>query len=494
VRPGEKIPVDGQIMMGHSSVDESMVTGESIPVEKKIGARVVGGTINGTGSFVFRADKVGGETLLAQIVKMVTEAQRSRAPIQKLADQVSSYFVPAVILSAALTAVVWSLWGPEPRMAYAMINAVAVLIIACPCALGLATPMSIMVASGRAATLGVLFKNAEAIETLREVDTLVVDKTGTLTQGRPCLETLVAVQPPDGRGVLESELLAYVASLENASEHPLARAIVNEAERRGLRLLPVSEFESQTGKGVRGMVGPFKVAIGSEAYLASLGVSFAGEGFSSRVEKLRAEGQTVMLVAIDGSLAGFVGVIDPIKPTALAAITDLKVRGLKVIMLTGDNAKTAASVARRLGIDEFHAGVLPLQKSEIVKLLQSQGHKVAMAGDGVNDAPALAQAEVGIAMGTGADVAMKTAGVTLLKGDLNGILRARALSEATLRNIKQNLFFAFVYNAIGVPIAAGILYPFFGLLLSPMLGAAAMSFSSVSVISNALRLRRISLK
>lgn len=482
VRPGEKIPVDGLVIDGTSSIDESMVTGEPIPIEKAPGDRLIGATINGTGSLVMRAEKIGRDTLLSRIVTMVAEAQRSRAPIQKLADIVAGYFVPIVVLVAALTFVIWGLVGPEPRMAHALINAVAVLIIACPCALGLATPMSIMVATGRGATLGVLFKNAESIETLRKVDTLVVDKTGTLTAGKPVLVTVA----PSGE-LDEQDLLRLVASIERGSEHPLAEAIVRGAEDRDIGLADVEEFASVTGKGVSGMVEGRRVALGNRALMDSLEIATAL--LDERAEALRRDGQTAMFVAIDNALAGLVGVADPIKDSTPDAIRALREEGMRIVMLTGDSATTAEAVANKLGIDEVIAEVLPEQKVAAVTDLQQQGAFVAMAGDGINDAPALARAHVGIAMGTGTDVAMESAGVTLVKGDLRGIIRARRLSRATMSNIKQNLFFAFFYNAAGVPIAAGALYPLFGLLLSPMLAAAAMSFSSVSVISNALRLR-----
>ena len=486
VRPGEKIPVDGVVLEGTSSIDESMVTGEPIPVEKGAGDQVIGATVNGTGSFIMEAERVGSETLLAQIVQMVAEAQRSRAPIQKLADVVAGYFVPTVILIAIITFIVWATVGPEPRMAYAMINAVAVLIIACPCALGLATPMSIMVATGKGAQIGVLFKNAEAIEVLREIDTLVVDKTGTLTEGKP---KLVTVKPVDGSN--EQEFLRLAASLERASEHPLAAAIVAGANERRIELAKTKSFESITGKGVKGEVDGHSVGLGNLAMLEELGID--PNELATQAEKFRADGQTVMFVTVDGKAAGLLGVADPIKETTHEAISQLHQHGLKIVMLTGDSRTTAEAVAGRLNIDEVVAEVLPNQKAEIVKRFQSEGRKVAMAGDGINDAPALAQAQVGIAMGTGTDVAMQSAGVTLVKGDLRGIVRAILLSRATMRNIKQNLFFAFVYNSIGVPIAAGVLYPFVGILLSPMIAAAAMSFSSVSVIANALRLRRVNL-
>jgi Cu+-exporting ATPase len=483
VRPGEKIPVDGIVLEGRSSVDESMITGEAMPVEKQSGDGVTGATVNGTGSLIMRAERVGSETLLAQIVRMVAEAQRSRAPIQKLADQVSGYFVPIVVGAAVLTFVIWGLWGPEPRLAHGLVNAVAVLIIACPCALGLATPMSIMVAMGRGATVGVLFKNAEAIEQMRKVDTLVVDKTGTLTEGRP---KLVAVEPNDK---FESQtLLRLAATLERGSEHPLASAIVKGAEERGIALGSADAFESMTGQGVRGRVDGSQVLLGNLKLLDDAGVD-AG-ALAERAEALRADGQTVMFVVVNNKIAGLIGVADPIKESTPEAIDQLHKDGIHIVMLTGDNRTTAEAVGRRLGIDEVIAEVLPEKKAGIVKRLQGEGRFVAMAGDGINDAPALAQAQVGIAMGTGTDVAMESAGVTLVKGDLRGILRARMLSRATMRNIKQNLFWAFIYNALGVPIAGGVLYPFFGILLSPMIAAAAMSFSSVSVISNALRLRK----
>lgn len=486
VRPGEKIPVDGVVVEGTSSVDESMVTGESIPVEKRSGDRVIGATVNGTGSFVMEAERVGSETLLAQIVQMVAEAQRSRAPIQRLADVVSGYFVPAVILMAIITFIVWATVGPEPRMAYAIINAVAVLIIACPCALGLATPMSIMVATGKGAQAGVLFKNAEAIEVLREIDTLVVDKTGTLTEGKPKLVTVAPVTEWS-----EQELLRLAASLERGSEHPLAAAIMAGAQEREIELTKTELFESITGKGVKGQIDGHSVSLGNRALLEELRIDPGPAAVQA--ETFRTEGQTVMFVIVDGRVAGLLGVADPIKDSAPEAIKQLHERGIKIVMLTGDSRTTANAVAGKLNIDEVVAEVLSNQKAEIVKRFQSEGRKVAMAGDGINDAPALAQAQVGIAMGTGTDVAMQSAGVTLVKGDLRGIVRAILLSRATMKNIKQNLFFAFVYNALGVPIAAGVLYPFLGLLLSPMIAAAAMSFSSVSVIGNALRLRRVTL-
>ncbi|MBZ5553616.1 MAG: heavy metal translocating P-type ATPase [Acidobacteriia bacterium] len=486
IRPGERVPVDGIILEGSSSLDESMVTGESIPVEKILGSRVTGGTVNGTGTLIMRAERVGSETLLAQIVRMVSEAQRSRAPIQRLADVVSSYFVPAVVLIAVATFIIWSRLGPEPRMAYALVNAVAVLIIACPCALGLATPMSIMVGTGRGAMAGVLIRNAEALEVLEKVDTLVVDKTGTLTEGRPRLLSLLAL-PPWG----ETELLRLAASLERGSEHPLAAAIVASAQEKQLDLSDVSDFTSVTGKGVKGRVMAHEVVLGTLKLFEESNIP--SSSLAEQAEALRREGQTVLFVAIDGHPAGMLGVADPIKKSTPEAIQMLHEEGVRIVMLTGDSRTTAEAVARQLGIDRMEAEVLPEQKGEVVKRLQREGRIVAMAGDGINDAPALAQAQVGIAMGTGTDVAMESAGITLVKGDLRGIARARRLSRATMRNIRQNLFFAFIYNSIGVPVAAGILYPVFGLLLSPMLASAAMTFSSVSVISNALRLRRLTL-
>jgi len=484
VRPGEKIPVDGIVLEGKSAVDEAMVTGEPIPVEKQEGDSVIGATVNGTGSLVVRAVKVGTETLLSRIVAMVAEAQRSRAPIQKLADTVSGYFVPSVISVAIATFVVWGLVGPDPRMAHALINAVAVLIIACPCALGLATPMSIMVAMGKGASLGVLFKDAEAIEVMRKVDTLVVDKTGTLTAGKPLLVT-VQVAP----GVDEIELLGAAAGLERSSEHPLAEAIVAGAVERGAHIEPTDSFESITGKGVLGSVGGRALALGNRKLLEQMGIDTGA--FAPRADALRAEGQTVMFVVQDGRLSGILGVADPIKENTAGAIAALRREGMRVVMLTGDSRTTADAVAAKLSIDEVVAEVLPDQKAAVIKRLQEAGNIVAMAGDGINDTPALAQADVGVAMGTGTDVAIESAGVTLVKGDLRGILRARKLSRATMANIKQNLFFAFVYNGLGVPVAAGVLYPVFGLLLSPVIAAAAMSFSSVSVIANSLRLRRL---
>jgi len=486
VRPGEKVPVDGVVLEGASAVDESMVTGESMPIEKQPGDPVIGATVNGTGSFIMRADRVGSETLLAQIVAMVAQAQRSRAPIQKLADVVSGYFVPLVVGIAIVTAIAWAVFGPEPRMTHAIVNAVAVLIIACPCALGLATPMSIMVAMGKGATMGVLFKDAEAIELLRSVDTLVVDKTGTLTAGAP---TLIAVKAAGGWD--ESRVLRLAAAAEQGSEHPLAAAIVSGAAERGVPPAKAESFRSITGKGVTGRVDGVEVALGNAALLDDLRI--APGPLTAAADQWRRDGQTVMFVAVNGEVAGAIGVADPVKETAAQAIRQLHDERMRVVMLTGDNRTTAEAVAKQLNIDEVIAEVLPAQKVEVVKRLQREGRIVAMAGDGINDAPALAQAQVGIAMGTGTDVAMQSAGVTLVKGDLRGIARARRLSRATMGNIRQNLFFAFVYNALGVPIAAGVLYPFFGLLLSPMIAAAAMSFSSVSVIANALRLRRIAL-
>ncbi|MGH9793189.1 MAG: heavy metal translocating P-type ATPase [Candidatus Acidiferrales bacterium] len=486
VRPGEKVPVDGRVREGRSAVDESMVTGESMPVEKQPGSKVTGGTVNATGGFVMEAERVGADMLLAQIVRLVSEAQRSRAPIQRLADTVSAWFVPAVVLVAVATAIVWGLFGPEPRMAHALVNAVAVLIIACPCALGLATPMSIMVGTGRGAQAGVLVRNAEALEVLEKIDTLVIDKTGTLTEGKP---KLVTVQPLDSFD--EAMLLRLAASLEQASEHPLAAAIVAGAREKGVALARADDFRSFTGKGVSATVEGKAVAVGNARLLEEVGASDGR--FAAKAGPLQREGQTVMFVAIDGRPAGLLGVSDPIKESTPRAIDALHAEDVKVVMLTGDNRATAESVARRLGIDQFEAEVLPEHKVEAVKKLQSEGRRVAMAGDGINDAPALAQADAGIAMGTGTDVAMESASVTLVKGDLNGIVRARRLSRAVMRNIRQNLFFAFIYNLLGVPIAAGVLYPFFGLLLSPMIASVAMTFSSVSVIMNALRLRRVPL-
>ncbi|WP_158750623.1 copper-translocating P-type ATPase [Acidobacterium sp. S8] len=481
VRPGEKVPTDGSVIEGRSSVDESMVSGEPIPVEKTVDAKVVGGTINGTGSFVMKAERVGADTLLAQIVKMVSEAQRTRAPIQRLTDRVATYFVPAVLAASVITFAVWAIFGPQPHYAHALVNAVAVLIIACPCALGLATPMSIMVGTGRGAGEGILIRNAEALEIFEKVDTLVVDKTGTLTEGKP---SLTAVIPAEGFD--ETNLLQSVASLEKASEHPLAAAILAGAREKQIELVTVAEFQSITGKGVTGTMQGKRIGTGNAALMKDLGVSV--EPLLERAEGLRKEGQTIMFVASDGRFAGLIGVADPIKAFALQAIQQLKQAGIKVVMVTGDNHTTADAVARKLGID-FEADVLPEKKAEVVKKLQSQGAVVAMAGDGVNDAPALAQAQVGIAMGTGTDVAMETGGITLVRGDLRGIVKARQLSKRTMGNIRENLFFAFFYNVLGVPLAAGVLYPAFGWLLNPMIAAAAMSFSSVSVIANALRLR-----
>jgi Cu+-exporting ATPase len=486
VRPGERVPVDGIVADGTTTVDESMVTGEPIPVEKTSGTRVIGGTVNGTGTFLMQAERVGSETLLAQIVRMVSEAQRSRAPIQRLADTVSAWFVPAVIAVAIVAFAVWALYGPEPRLAHALVNAVAVLIIACPCALGLATPMSIMVGTGRGAEAGVLIRHAAALEALEKVSIVVVDKTGTLTEGRPQLATLEAQERID-----QSMLLRLAASVENVSEHPLASAIVAGARRRSAELMPVTDFRSITGEGVIGTVHGRVIAIGNLRLLESQGIS-AG-ALKDRAETLRRAGQTVVFVAIDGQPAGVIGVADPIKSAAKETIAALHGEGLTVVMLTGDNRTSAAAVGEALGVDHIEADVPPQRKASVVKDLQQRGDRVAMAGDGMNDAPALAQADVGIAMGTGTDVAIESAGITLVKGDLRGILRARKLSRATMRNIRQNLFFAFVYNALGVPVAAGLLYPVAGLLLSPMFASAAMTFSSVSVIANALRLRRVRL-
>jgi Cu+-exporting ATPase len=486
VRPGEKIPVDGRVVEGMTFVDESMITGEPIPVRKEEGDEVVGATVNQTGSVVMEAEKVGSDTILAQIVQMVSEAQRSRAPIQRLADLVAAYFVPIVVGTSLITFVVWSLFGPKPAMAYALVNAVAVLIVACPCALGLATPMSVMVGVGKGAQNGVLIKNAEALEVMEQIDTLVIDKTGTLTEGKP---QLVGVETTGAWK--EEEFLRLAASLERSSEHPLAAAIVSASEKRGVKLLKPEEFESVTGKGVRGVVDGHRVVLGNQRLLKDLAID--ASSLIEKAEKLRSEGQTVMLVGIDGEPAGLIGVADPIKESTLEAVKLLHQQGVKIIMLTGDNQQTAEVVARKLGIDRVEAEVLPDQKNEVVRRLQQEGRKVAMAGDGINDAPALAQAHVGIAMGSGTDVAMESAGVTLMKGDLRGITKATRLSRATMSNIRQNLFFAFVYNSVGVPIAAGVLYPFFGILLSPMIAAAAMSFSSVSVVGNALRLRSVKL-
>ena len=484
VRPGEKIPVDGTVVEGTSSVDESMITGEPIPVEKQKGDNVIGATVNGTGMLIIRAEKVGADTLLSQIVQMVSEAQRSRAPIQKLADIVAAYFVQIVVTVAVLTFVIWALIGPQPKMVYAIVNAVAVLIIACPCALGLATPMSIMVSMGKGATMGVLFKNAEAIEVMKKVDTLVVDKTGTLTVGKPELVEVIPVQ-----GFEQNEVLYFAASLERGSEHPLAAAIVKGAEERKITLTDVEEFESITGKGVIGMIDGQRIALGNHKLLDDIGINPSEH--LEKADKMRAEGETVMFVTVDGEVIGLLGVADPIKETTPEAIDSLHKEGIRIVMLSGDSRTTAEAVARKLNIDDVIAEVLPSEKAQVIKKLQDERRVVAMAGDGINDAPALAQAHVGIAMGTGTDVAMESAGVTLVKGDLTGIVRARRLSRATMRNIKQNLFWAFIYNTFGVPIAAGILYPFTGMLLSPIFAAAAMSFSSVSVVANALRLRRV---
>ncbi len=488
VRPGEQIPVDGIILEGNSSIDESMLTGESLPVEKAVADKVSAGTANQTGSFVMVAKSVGKNTLLAKIVKMVSEAQRSRAPIQRLADTVASYFVPLVVLIAIVTAVVWAIFGPSPSYSYALVNAVAVLIIACPCALGLATPMSIMVATGKAAEVGILFRNAEALELFEKVDTLVFDKTGTLTQGKPKLITLQTLSP-----FKENEVLEFAASLEKASEHPLAQAVLNSAKEKGIvKLLPVVDFKSLTGKGILGFINQKQVVLGNEKALREFNIS--SEELFEDAKSLRETGQTVLFLSVSGKLAGLLGVADPIKESTPEAIKLLKESGLHLVMLSGDNQKTAEAVAKKLGIDEVHADVLPDKKSFIIEELQRKGRKVAMAGDGVNDAPALAKADVGIAMGSGADVAIESAGVTLVQGDLRGIVRARKLSQITIRNIKQNLFFAFGYNFLGVPIAAGLLYPFFGFLLNPMIASAAMSLSSVSVITNSLRLRKVHFK
>jgi len=485
VRPGEKVPIDGVISEGRSSVDESMITGEPMPVEKAVNDPVIGATVNQTGSFLMRAEKVGAETLLSQIIHMVADAQRSRAPIQKLADTVAGYFVPAVILVAIISFIVWAVWGPVPAMAYAIVVAVSVLIIACPCALGLATPMSIMVGVGKGAQTGILIKNAEAIERTEKVNCLLTDKTGTLTAGKPRVTSSIP-----NSGLDQRQLLEIAGSLEQNSEHPLARAIVDEAKEQGLKLERVDDFESTTGGGVSGRIGNHKALIGKEKFIAESGISIPSD-FSSRARELQEKAQTVVWVASDGSVAGILGISDPIKKTTPGAIKALHELGLKVIMATGDNAKTANAVARELAIDEVRAELNPKDKNEIIKQLRQQKYVVAMAGDGINDAPALAEADVGIAMGTGTDVAMQSAGITLVKGDLVGIVKAIALSRAVMRNIRQNLFFAFIYNAIGVPVAAGILYPFFGILLSPIIAGAAMAFSSVSVISNALRLNRV---
>jgi len=489
VRPGERVPVDGVIREGASALDESMVTGEPMPVEKTAGDKVIGGTLNTSGSFIMEAERVGGETMLAQIVKLVSEAQRSRAPMQRLADKVSGYFVPAVVVAAILAFLGWALFGPEPRLAHGLVAAVAVLIIACPCALGLATPMSIMVSVGRGAHAGILVRNAEALETLAKVDTLVVDKTGTLTVGKP---QVIQTWAPPSSGVSEAEMLRLAASLERASEHPLAAAIVASAQEKGIALAEPDDFRSTGGLGVQGRVGGRLVAVGSQEYLESLGVSDSTDEFDGSVWESN-KSLTMVFVAVDGKLAGLVVLADQIKPDALEAVKSLETDDVRVVMLTGDRREVAAKVAKELGIEEFEAQVLPQQKADVVKQLKSEGRIVAVAGDGINDAPALAAADVGIAMGTGTDVAIENAGITLVKGDLRGIVRARKLSRATIRNIKQNLLFAFLYNTLGIPIAAGILYPSFGLLLSPMVASAAMSFSSVSVIANALRLRKVSL-
>jgi Cu+-exporting ATPase len=486
VRPGDRIPVDGIVEEGSSAVNESMVTGESMPVEKAPGAKVVGGTVNQTGSFIMRAEKLGSETLLAQIVRMVAEAQRTRAPIQSLADKVSGYFVPAVLLVAVLTFIAWAIWGPEPRFAYALVNAVAVLIIACPCALGLATPMAVMVGTGRGAHAGVLVRNAEALELMEKVDTLVLDKTGTLTEGKPRMTSILATG-----GFSQLDLLLLVAAVEKLSEHPVASAIVKEAEQRGLQIPQAEKFQSFTGQGVAGEVLGRQIAVGTSDFLAGRGIDL--NPILLQAQTFSQKGQTVVLAAVNGKVAGLIAVADPIKSSALEAVAALKGSGLRLVMLTGDNRATAEAIAKELGITEFEAEVLPEQKLAIVKKLQAEGRIVAMAGDGVNDAPAVAQANVGIAMGTGTDVAMESGDITLIKGDLNALMRARKLSRATMSNIRQNLFFAFIYNLLGVPIAAGVLYPFTGLLLQPVFAAAAMSFSSVSVIANALRLRRVKL-
>jgi Cu+-exporting ATPase len=486
VRPGESVPVDGTVIDGYSSVDESMITGEPIPVEKAAGAKVTGGTVNGTGAIVMRAERVGSDTVLSNIVRLVSEAQRTRAPIQRLADVVASYFVPVVLALAGITFALWSIYGPEPRFAHALVNAVAVLIIACPCALGLATPMSIMVGTGRGATAGVLIRNAEALETLEKVDTLVVDKTGTLTEGKPRLTTIKTIS-----GQTDDEFLRLTASLEQASEHPLAASIVRGAAERKLALVPPANFNSLPGRGAVGEIDGHKIAVGNARLFEELSIN--AEALVAQAEGLRSEGQTVMMVAIDGAAAGLIGVSDPVKASTPEAIRMLHAEHLRLVMLTGDNLRTAQAVAKKLQIDQVQADVLPDQKSAAVKALQAEGRVVAMAGDGVNDAPALAQAQVGIAMGTGTDVAMESAGVTLVKGDLRGIVRAIRLSRATMRNIRQNLLFAFLYNILGIPIAAGVLYPFLGVLLSPMIASAAMTFSSVSVIANALRLRKVEL-
>lgn len=486
VRPGEKVPVDGAVLEGRSAIDESMVTGESMPVTKEVGAKVIGGTMNQSGALVIEAQKVGRDTMLSQIVQLVAEAQRSRAPIQRLADQVSGYFVPAVIGVAVLAFIAWAIWGPEPQLSYGLVAAVAVLIIACPCALGLATPMSIMVGVGRGAEAGVLIKNAEVLEHMEKVETLVVDKTGTLTEGKPAVTAIVPAP-----GFTEAEVLRLSASVERASEHPLALAIVAAAEKQGIATVPVSDFDSPTGKGALGTVEGRRIVLGNKAFLAEHGADVAP--LAEQADRLREDGATAIFAGIDGRVAGAIAIADPVKASTPEALAGLKAEGIRVVMLTGDNWTTAKAVARRLGIDEVEAEVLPDQKGAVVDKFKRAGRVVAMAGDGVNDAPALAAADVGIAMGTGTDVAMESAGVTLLKGDLTGIVRARRLSQATMRNIRQNLFFAFIYNALGVPVAAGALYPFFGILLSPIIAAAAMALSSVSVIGNAIRLRTVKL-
>jgi len=486
VRPGEKVPVDGEVIEGRSAVDESMVTGESMPVTKETGSKAIGGTMNQSGALVIEAKKVGRDTMLSQIVQLVAEAQRSRAPIQRLADQVSGWFVPAVIVVAVLAFIAWSIWGPEPRMSFGLIAAVSVLIIACPCALGLATPMSIMVGVGRGAQAGVLIKNAEALEHMEKVDTIIVDKTGTLTEGRPAVTAIVPAA-----GFTEEEALRLAASVERASEHPLALAIVRAAEERGIATAPVADFDSPTGKGALGLVEGRRIPLGNAKFLAEQGVDVAP--LAEEADRLREDGATAIFMGVDGRVAAIFAIADPVKPSTPEALAALKAQGIRVVMLTGDNWTTAKAVARQLGIDEVEAEVLPDQKSAVVQRHKAAGEVVAMAGDGVNDAPALAAADVGIAMGTGTDVAMESAGVTLLKGDLTGIVRARRLSEAVMGNIRQNLFFAFIYNALGVPVAAGVLYPFFGILLSPIIAAAAMALSSVSVIANAARLRGVKL-
>jgi Cu+-exporting ATPase len=486
VRPGEKVPVDGLVIEGRSAIDESMVTGESMPVTKETGASVIGGTMNQSGALVIEARKVGRDTMLSQIVQLVAEAQRSRAPIQRMADQVSGWFVPAVIAVALLAFVAWAIWGPEPRFSYGLVAAVAVLIIACPCALGLATPMSIMVGVGRGAQSGVLIKNAEALEHMEKVDTLVIDKTGTLTEGKPAVTAIVPAA-----GFTETDVLRLAASVERASEHPLAVAIVTAAEARNVATAAVVDFDSPTGKGAVGKVDGKRIALGNAKFLAELGVDVAS--LAHRADELRKEGASAIFIAVEGKVTGVLAIADPVKASTPEALSSLKKEGVRVVMLTGDNWTTAKAVARRLGIEDVEAEVLPDQKSAVVQQYKAAGRVVAMAGDGVNDAPALAASDVGIAMGTGTDVAMESAGITLLKGDLTGIVRARRLSQAVMRNIRQNLFFAFIYNALGVPVAAGALYPFFGILLSPIIAAAAMALSSVSVVANSLRLRHVRL-